>query len=596
VASVTEGDSGLFAKVATLVVAAQLLLFPIVFGVAFPWSLATFEVVTLLLFAASIPLLRYAPRKLLAVVLLILGFVAHVALLGGDLAAFDPINRYRGVAPAASGIDTYAAFDAFRRAVVYFALLLLASRLAACMQCRSVLVGALALAAAVLLALGLVAPRDSTDILWFYAVPTHDRYWLSSSVNSLLTSMWGYARPYQVDGIPILLDELQVSARPVGPIFNENQYAAAVGLTFPVLLGWLGSRLDGRLAFHPLLILIPLGMIGCAVVFHLTGSRGGTAALAAGLIGLVVACRGRLALRTYSALIGLAVLAVCVGVPSLYASGGPALAGGRSPIWLQTAQAFLAHPLFGIGLGNFADLGIGTSGPLFVLWCAAHNVYLQIIAEIGLAGVMFLLMLPAVVARAGPRAASANDFVRPGLYGSLVFAAIHAAVDYSPGLPFNAMFVAVTAGLFFGGKGEAARQTTRDAAPIAARSLAATVATVLLAFAATSIQYGIAEARLFAIRDTTAWLLSKSGVDRTALEQRLRELIIASETQRPAPPPSKNHLFSIASAELAMPSKGDQVRLKEAALYLEWLQNVGRYAIALTPTQAALQDRLTDSE
>ncbi len=63
----------------------------------------------------------------------------------------------------------------------------------------------------------------------------------------------------------------------------------------------------------------------------------------------------------------------------------------RLLLWQTAWDTWLTHPLFGVGLGNYAEWihpGVGATLPYY-----AHNLYLDVIVEIGVVGLIFFLGL-----------------------------------------------------------------------------------------------------------------------------------------------------------------------------------------------------------
>jgi O-antigen ligase len=65
---------------------------------------------------------------------------------------------------------------------------------------------------------------------------------------------------------------------------------------------------------------------------------------------------------------------------------------GRMEIWRDSAHAFLAHPLIGIGLGNF-PLALGEKVATAKIGASAHNIYLDVAVEMGIIGLLAFLFL-----------------------------------------------------------------------------------------------------------------------------------------------------------------------------------------------------------
>lgn len=65
---------------------------------------------------------------------------------------------------------------------------------------------------------------------------------------------------------------------------------------------------------------------------------------------------------------------------------------GRMEIWRDSAASFAAHPLTGIGIGNF-PLALSEKLATAKMGASAHNIYLDILVEMGIGGLLFFLLL-----------------------------------------------------------------------------------------------------------------------------------------------------------------------------------------------------------
>jgi O-antigen ligase len=182
--------------------------------------------------------------------------------------------------------------------------------------------------------------------------------------------------------------------------FNPNQLAA--GLVLPVFagvaLGGSSSRWWRAAAVVPLV-----------VAALLTGSRGATVALLAGAVALVAA-RPRIVARIVA--LGVVVaLAAAVLVPAdrramlgdRYAAIVEDRGSGRLDIWRVGTGMVADRPVIGVGLAGFQPsfYGYMDGADVDPRWArewsnrygqrGAHNVYLQTLAELGVAGLALLL-------------------------------------------------------------------------------------------------------------------------------------------------------------------------------------------------------------
>ncbi len=200
---------------------------------------------------------------------------------------------------------------------------------------------------------------------------------------------------------------------PMGNIAQHNQAALFLGFgLLAMAYGLRGeARRRGAIAWAlPLMLLFISGIV-------LSQSRIGMAFLAvAGLFGgMMMGPRHR---RTVSALIGLIaagalygllqwVIYTGFGLGQLFPPGLQRLAdrgiGQRLGLWQIAWEAFKAHPILGVGLGNFVQwdyrLALTQAQPLFAN--NAHNLFAQLAAETGLLGLLVVVVPAALsVARA----------------------------------------------------------------------------------------------------------------------------------------------------------------------------------------------------
>jgi putative inorganic carbon (HCO3(-)) transporter len=221
--------------------------------------------------------------------------------------------------------------------------------------------------------------------------------------------------------------------RAAGSFHQPNPYAGYLGLTLPVavslaLWGWqrvgVYSGLTVRRTVWALLYFGAVGLIGGGLLA--SWSRGGWLGAAAG-IGLVVVFRSRrmligslcglLALLLWGALGGLSPSAIPAPVAERLADVPAYLGVGISQIvtqpvtdenfsiierlahWLAALRMWEMSPWLGVGPGNY---GVVYPQVRLLAWKDAlghaHNIYLNVLAETGLAGLTaYLLMWGGVV-------------------------------------------------------------------------------------------------------------------------------------------------------------------------------------------------------
>ncbi len=176
------------------------------------------------------------------------------------------------------------------------------------------------------------------------------------------------------------------------------------------------------------------------VGFFATESRGGLLGLAfAAIAGLFIlpGQRKRLVGLTGAAAIGLGIVAASnpKAVSRMTDFGGGT--SGRSDIWAVALKIFSGHPWVGIGLNNFEYLApryVLKSGPLMRVELIAevphlvHNLYLQLLTETGIVGLLLFATLAGACLRAAWLAARDFDARGKRAYGDLARAVLLAGI------------------------------------------------------------------------------------------------------------------------------------------------------------------------
>ena len=128
----------------------------------------------------------------------------------------------------------------------------------------------------------------------------------------------------------------------------------------------------------------------------------------------------------------------------------------RDSIFAAHWQAFLDSPLFGYGLGSFADVNsqIMTHANYQDLWSlrAVHNVYLQWLEEAGLIGALpMFLLIATIVGTAVVRSFSLSkgQTLARGIIAANVVVLVHGSVDFGLQVPSIAAFWAFLLGCQF---------------------------------------------------------------------------------------------------------------------------------------------------
>lgn len=281
-------------------------------------------------------------------------------------------------------------------------------------------------------------PREWRTLIW------------SLLVLGFAVSVFAIVQEFTWNGKLYWVRPLHEPVRGFGPFVNRNHFAGFLELVLPPGLALLALHAE-RPARRPLLWLLVVFPAGALL---LSASRGGIVSLLFEIVLLWVAVRlygGRGGRRT---LVGLTLLVAVVGG---WLGVGTALQRFRMVSQNQVTQElrlmlvrdswgmFVQHPWLGTGLGTFA-----TAYPRFasrdigLLVNHAHNDYVEVLAEGGLAGGMlgavFLFLL---IWRARKHLRQAATPTSRALYvGAVVAIAgllLHETVDFNLHVPSNAI-------------------------------------------------------------------------------------------------------------------------------------------------------------
>lgn len=173
---------------------------------------------------------------------------------------------------------------------------------------------------------------------------------------------------------------------------NYFSTSAALFLPFALLMIFNSRKPLERLFFGGcLLISLPAIM--------LTGSRGGTLAVATSLLYVVFHSRHRV---RNLALIGLLTLPLAFVLPAsplqrflhpVNKYNGVNTELFRLEAWAAGLRMFEAYPVFGVGIGNFKNLMPRYTPPGVQVDTMAHNTYIEYLAEMGPLGLFLFLAI-----------------------------------------------------------------------------------------------------------------------------------------------------------------------------------------------------------
>ena len=242
-----------------------------------------------------------------------------------------------------------------------------------------------------------------------------------------------------------------------GTYINHNHFAGFLIMVLPLTLvtGVSGQRSNGimYLGAAGLMILallfsrsrmglvaglVPLALLG---VYFFTKMRRRFAAAALLAVPLVV--------LLYGAWIGLKPVGERF---QFLAQPGYLTAEGRLTIWKDTWQLVRQRPLLGWGPGTFPSLyPTVRTEPSDLRWMEAHNDYLQLLAELGVIGLLLFLVPMAALWRSLARQAWREDgltgAMEAAIAASMAGLLVHSLTDFHLYVPANAMLLMILAGM-----------------------------------------------------------------------------------------------------------------------------------------------------
>jgi hypothetical protein len=295
---------------------------------------------------------------------------------------------------------------------------------------------------------------------------------------------------------------------PFGPFVNKNHYAGyvemaallalgiATGLadearTRPDRLSWIASPR----AFRVMLAWTLPAVLVVAVPVSL--SRGGVVSLVAGLAAFVLmrAERGLPSRKegiVLVAALALAAAAIVVVLPTAVRARLLTLAGTspdasrsyRVAVWKDSLRLFASSPAVGSGFGAYEDAIArlkSAAGAERVEH--AENDYLEVLAEVGLAGGFLLAWLAVSVLRRGWRGVHDEPHrvpraIRAGALAGIVALLVHSAFDFNLRIPSNALLFAMLAALVLAPEAPSS-VVVRGGRPVAALVVAASLVVAL---------------------------------------------------------------------------------------------------------------------
>lgn len=302
----------------------------------------------------------------------------------------------------------------------------------------------------------------------FREQPWRQRLVMAVAITGIVLTLVGLVQEASADPRRIYgLWKPRVSWAVFGPYENRTHFANYLVMAIPVAAAlalqaaqatgrawrrrrrraWL-SLLDGQgpaaLRWTAASLVLVIGLLA-------TQSRGGLMSFAISMAVLVVmAGRRRAALLVLLALLPLGYWILQEGQINfgqpLWSAHDTRLAV-RPIIWRDALRMVPEFPLLGAGLGSFpaAYRRYQTVIMTYVI-NAAHNEYLQVLLEMGVAGAAIMLLLMVDFLRRGVAAARV-DTLAAGAFAGVVAGAVHNVVDFNWHIPANAVAFAALTGL-----------------------------------------------------------------------------------------------------------------------------------------------------
>lgn len=293
-----------------------------------------------------------------------------------------------------------------------------------------------------------IAPYKSMAFTWgqvifYYAL----FFYLATAVFSIERSEW--VAIYAITGMAVaesvwaFAQRLHGVTRPSGSFFNPNMLAGYLAPALLIAVSFVIFRNGAAYSRSRKAVFV---VVACtlAVAIIITGSRGALVSLGAGLFLVLWTRSKRLAVVSVS-LVAAALLVLPNPVKERLSSGD-IFAYSRADIWASTARMIADNPV-GVGLGNFKYMATRYNFPVEdavirygKIANNAHNEYLQIGAEMGIAGLAAFLygiyLLARVIINA-LRLEGERKGLAAGISGGITAILIHALFDanfHEPGI------------------------------------------------------------------------------------------------------------------------------------------------------------------
>jgi O-antigen ligase len=248
-----------------------------------------------------------------------------------------------------------------------------------------------------------------------------------------------------------------------GTYANRDHFAGLLGMSLPFPL-FLGVAIYRRAKERTLTVILACALFGAAAVILLgilssLSRMGFLSALGclffAGFLALASAASGAKR-AVFVAILGIAVAAAFLLLPSDLLIGRYAealTAEGRPLIWKSTFGLIRNYVLFGCGLGGYesAFFKFSAWAPLQTV-DAAHNDYLQSLAELGIVGsaiigALFVGLFVEVMKFVRSHSEPDGKYLAMACASSMVAIALHSFADFNLYIPANGFLLAWVCGM-----------------------------------------------------------------------------------------------------------------------------------------------------
>jgi O-antigen ligase len=208
---------------------------------------------------------------------------------------------------------------------------------------------------------------------------------------------------------------------------GPNQLAGFLALLLPIIAG---AFLDERRPLRALSLLLGL------VTMALTGSLGGWLALACGAVAFsalaLTRSRGRGLVTAIGAGAATLVVAFLLWTPLLAKLSDSHSLAVRAIYWQATGRIIAQAPVLGVGLDNWQEHYFPLKSNLQQETRKAHNDYLQILAEMGVLGLLAFAAIIGMGLRPACKEAPVGNFAwtRIGATAGLIALMVHMTVEF----------------------------------------------------------------------------------------------------------------------------------------------------------------------